>query len=78
VWMTLHDGKPATFRDGQSRYAVEAAYGPWKTAGCWWTTDAWDSEEWDVLAARNDSAPIACLLVRDCRRNEWRLEALYD
>jgi protein ImuB len=78
VWVTLQAAKPASFRDHQSRYAIEAAYGPWRTAGCWWTTQAWDAEEWDILASRSDGTRVACLLVRDCRRNEWRLEALYD
>jgi len=78
VWVTLRAAKPAFFRDHQSRYEVEAAYGPWRTAGCWWTTEGWDDEEWDVLASRSDGARVACLLVRDCHRNEWRLEALYD
>jgi protein ImuB len=76
--VTLHSAKPVSFRDHQNKYEVEAAYGPWRTAGCWWTTEAWDEEEWDVLAARSDGSPIACLLVRDCRWNQWRLEALYD
>jgi protein ImuB len=74
----LCDAKPATFRDGQSSYRVEAAYGPWKTSGCWWQEEGWDAEEWDVLAASGNGAPLACLLVRDCRRNQWHLEALYD
>jgi protein ImuB len=78
VWVTLHAANPASFRDHQSRYVVEAAYGPWRTGGFWWTTEAWDDEEWDVLASRSDGTHVACLLVRDCRKNAWRLEALYD
>jgi protein ImuB len=78
VWVTLDAAKPAAFRDAHSRYGIKVAYGPWRTAGNWWTTDAWDIEEWDVLASRSDGTSMACLLVRDCRRNEWRLEAFYD
>jgi protein ImuB len=78
VCVTLDTTKPATFRDAHSSYGIEAAYGPWKTAGSWWTTDAWDIEEWDVLASCSDGTTVACLLVHDCRRNEWHLEALYD
>jgi protein ImuB len=78
VRVMLCDAKPAVFRDGERSYRVEAAYGPWKTSGCWWSQDGWDTEEWDVLAASGSGASLACLLVHDCRRNEWHLEALYD
>ena len=44
--------KPVAFRDAQSRYEITAAYGPWRTGGCWWSADAWDAEEWDVLAVK--------------------------
>jgi protein ImuB len=103
--------KPVSFRDGEQSYVVAAAYGPWRTSGCWWALNAWDTEEWDVLAvcveklpsgakapalpgetARLKSCPfktfdspvqsgeatIACLLVHDRARNDWRLEAFYD
>ncbi len=44
--------RPAAFSDGENRYEIAAAYGPWKTSGCWWELSAWDAEEWDVLAVR--------------------------
>lgn len=81
VRVTLRAAKPASFRAGQCDYAVSAAYGPWRTSGCWWTNDAWDSEEWDVLADRHDAsgaAPVAYLLAFDRAQNQWRLEAFYD
>jgi hypothetical protein len=40
--------------------------------------EAWDTEEWDVLAAMNGGRSVACLLTRDRARNAWRLEAFYD
>ncbi|HVN05404.1 MAG TPA: DNA polymerase Y family protein [Bryobacteraceae bacterium] len=73
-----HDARPAEFRDRQNRFEIAAAYGPWRTSGCWWSEDNWDLEEWDVLARRNDGSSVACLLVCDRARNEWRLEAFYD
>ena len=80
--MTQRDARPAEFRDWQNQFEVTAAYGPWRTSGCWWSEDQWDLEEWDVLADRVGSsvggASVACLLVRDRARNEWRLEAFYD
>lgn len=77
VNVSLHGHKPSAFRDGMSTYEITAAYGPWRSNGCWWATEKWNIEEWDVLAARRDGPPIACLLVRD-QRNEWQLEAMYD
>jgi protein ImuB len=78
VWVTMQAAKPAIFHDSRGRNVIIAAYGPWRTAGCWWTTDAWDAEQWDVLAERSDGTSVVCLLVRDCRNNEWHLEAIYD
>lgn len=72
----LREKQPISFSDGIGGFTVTAAYGPWRSSGCWWSTDSWDSEEWDVLATRHDGTFLACLLV--CDGNEWRLEALYD
>lgn len=77
VRVTLREMRPSAFRDGNRTYEVDAAYGPWKTSGCWWSEESWDAEEWDVLAHAG-SARLACLLVRDCTRDLWRLEAMYD
>ena len=49
--------KPVAFSDGENRYEIAAAYGPWRTSGCWWTLEAWDTEEWDVLAVRAEKHP---------------------
>jgi protein ImuB len=68
---------PVAFRDRERSFKIAAAYGPWRTSGCWWSDATWNAEEWDVLAETGGSS-VACLLVRDCARNEWRLEAFYD
>lgn len=81
VRVSVQAAKPVSFRTGRCDYAVTTAYGPWRTSGCWWTTDPWDAEEWDVLADRHDgagSASVACLLVHDRIENRWLLEAFYD
>ena len=78
VRVVLRSMKPVAFRDGASHFEIEVAYGPWKTSGCWWSRDGWDTEEWDVLAANNNGEAFGCLLVQDRLRNEWRLEAFYD
>ncbi len=70
--------KPVAFRNREESYKVAAAYGPWRTSGYWWSTDGWDAEEWDILAETSSGSSVACLLVRNCARNEWSLEAFYD
>ncbi|HWG20732.1 MAG TPA: DNA polymerase Y family protein [Terracidiphilus sp.] len=76
VWM--RGAEPAAFATVEERFEVTAAYGPWRTSGSWWSMGEWDVEEWDVLGRRRDGASVACLLVRDGARGEWRLEAMYD
>jgi protein ImuB len=66
------------FREQAQNYVVTSAYGPWRSSGCWWSAEGWDAEEWDVLAEAANGAAVACLLVRDCVRNDWRIEAWYD
>jgi protein ImuB len=82
VRVTVRAAKPAVLRDQENSYEIAAAYGPWRTSGCWWALKscdgAWDCEEWDVLAAMRDGRSVACLLTRDRARNAWRLEAFYD
>lgn len=78
IRVSTHDCRPTAFRDGISLFEVTAAYGPWKTSGCWWSAGAWNLEEWDVLAERTDGSSLTCLLVRDHACNEWQLEAVYD
>jgi protein ImuB len=78
IRVALRNLKPATFRSRENSFDVIDAFGPWKTAGCWWSTDGWNTEEWDVLAADSTGKSVACLLVYDCTQKEWRLEAHYD
>jgi protein ImuB len=78
VSVTLQANKPAQFRSSEDNYKVTVAYGPWRTSGCWWSTESWDDEEWDVLATTQSGLSVACLLVRTNSRNSWRIEAFYD
>lgn len=78
VRVQLNALKPSAFRDREQIFKVSAAYGPWRTSGCWWSTEAWNSEEWDVLAETSNGASVACLLVHNCTHNRWQLEAFYD
>ena len=76
--MTLNGARPTAFHDEGKRYTIAAAYGPWRSSGCWWSQEAWDSEEWDVLTTDGSGASLGCLLVRDRLHNAWRLEAIFD
>jgi len=78
IRMALRGGQPAIFNDGRQSYKVTTSFGPWRSSGCWWSMDGWDSDEWDVLAELHGCAQVACLLVMDRDKNEWRLEAFYD
>jgi protein ImuB len=78
IQLALRAMKPVAFRDGDSRFEIAAAYGPWKTSGCWWSQDGWDTEEWDAMASSANGEAFGCLLVQDRLRNEWLLEAFYD
>jgi len=82
IRVELRGLKPVAFHDNQRRFKVAAAYGPWKTSGCWWSADGWNTEEWDVLA-ETAGGSVACLLVRNHQlskngRSLWQLEAYYD
>ncbi|MGB8031666.1 MAG: DNA polymerase Y family protein [Terracidiphilus sp.] len=57
VRVTVRATKPAVIRDRENSYEIAAAYGPWRTSGCWWAMEAWDTEEWDVLAVRAEKLP---------------------
>ena len=69
---------PVAFRDRERSFEVIAAYGPWRTSGCWWSAGMWDGEEWDVLAVDTYGEAIACVLTCERARNAWQLDALYD
>jgi protein ImuB len=76
--MLAADGRPGFFRDLYDSFRVTAAYGPWRTSGAWWSVDAWDQEEWDVMARDSRGQTLCFLLAHDRLRAEWRLEALLD
>jgi protein ImuB len=78
VRVALQAMRPVAFCDRDNSYKVTAAYGPWRSSGCWWSNNGWDSEEWDVLAVNGSGDAIACLLVLDLIQERWHLEALYD
>jgi protein ImuB len=78
VRVELCELRPAFVFDREQSFQVAAAYGPWRSSGCWWSTDPWNIEEWDVLAESSSGSSLACLLVHNCTQNQWQLEAFYD
>lgn len=74
----VNSGKPTAFRDGTTHYQISVAYGPWESSGCWWATDRWNFEEWDVMAIASHGDSIACLLFHDQQTGKWLLDAFYD
>jgi protein ImuB len=78
VRVKLQAAKPTAFSDPEGNFEITAAYGPWRSASCWWSFVGWDEEEWDVLAQAGNGTTVALLLVQDRSKNEWRLEAYYD
>jgi protein ImuB len=78
VRVKLRTTKPAAFHDPERSFEITAAYGPWRSAGCWWSSAGWDEEEWDVLAQTGNGSTVTCLLVQNRSKNQWRLEAYYD
>jgi protein ImuB len=83
ISVIMQGDRPRRFRDAERSFEISAAFGPWRTSGCWWSTDGWDAEEWDVLATTRPKTSIqeisiACLLMRDQAQNAWQLVAIYD
>jgi protein ImuB len=78
VFVRIASERPTAFVFRQLRYAVEEAYGPWVTAGEWWSPSLWEYEQWDLAARSHDGAMLCCCLIRDPLRNQWQMAALYD
>jgi protein ImuB len=78
VSVTLQTQRPAMFLFRERRYAVERAYGPWRTSGEWWGKTLWGHEQWDLVAHAQDGSLLCCCIMRDLMRNLWQMAALYD
>jgi protein ImuB len=78
VSVTFENQRPITFFFRQLRYAVEHAYGPWRTSGEWWSGTLWGHEQWDVIARAQNGPLLSCCLMHDLMRNVWQMAALYD
>ena len=78
VFVRITSERPTAFVFRELRYAVEEAYGPWVTAGEWWSPSLWECEQWDLAARNQEGATLCCCLIRDLLRNQWQMAGLYD
>jgi len=90
ISLTLRNRRPHLFYFRGVAYLAESSYGPWRTAGGWWTDGRWSLEAWDVVARAQERSFVerglparsggllCCCLTHDAVRNLWLLEALYD
>jgi len=78
VQVVVRAHRPLMIHEVRQSYRVTDAFGPWRSSGCWWSVGEWEIEQWDVLAEAQDKRVVACLLVLDCARKQWQIEAFYD
>jgi protein ImuB len=70
----LSGGRPVNVRSLSISGVVQDCSGPWRTSGDWWTSEAWERDEWDVALSSG-------MLVRmhfDRGTERWFLEGCYD
>lgn len=51
---------------------ILTAAGPWRTSGDWWTTTAWNRDEWDI------TLPTALYRIYQEPDQHWFIEGAYD
>jgi protein ImuB len=78
VSIIVQGGCPKSLVFRKRRYLVEHAYGPWLTAGEWWSPSLWECEQWDLIARSNDGLTLCCCLIHDLMQEQWQMVALYD
>lgn len=78
VFVTLREQSPKMLTFRERRYAVERAYGPWRTSGNWWSPTLWGCEQWDLIARAGNDAALCYCVEHDLLLNVWQVVALYD
>ncbi len=76
VWAV--DRRIESFVFEATRYTVTRTYGPWRTSGDWWGTEAWSYDAWDVAANNEKGEVLLCVLGFDLLHKRWQMEGLYD
>jgi len=67
-------GHPAKIVSMKAEGQVIGYAGPWRSAGDWWTREAWDWEEWDVEIGSG----LLLRIHRDGRMERWFVDGNYD
>jgi protein ImuB len=76
VEIELRGDAPLAMQYEGQRLRLQAASGPWRTSGAWWTHPAWCREEWDVVL---EEQPQRCLrLAHDPAADCWYVIGIYD
>jgi protein ImuB len=78
ISVTLQHERPTSFFLQKKHYAIEKAYGPWRTSGDWWNPELWHVEHWDIVAHSPDGSLLCGCIVRNVAQNCWEMVALYD
>ena len=77
--VTLKNGVPErlSFRDMWGQVAT--AGGPWRTSGCWWQSEAWQYDEWDVEIKTAGSGRAGFYRIYfDRAAGKWFVRGEYD
>jgi len=69
--VSLDGNRPARIIASGIQGKVLQAAGPWRTSGDWWTSTAWNRDEWDIALANGS-------LYRIYSDPHWFIEGSYD
>jgi protein ImuB len=67
------DSVPAWIGFSGMHGAIDAASGPWRSCGEWWSGRQWSREEWDIAVSRS-----LLRITRTIPENRWYAEGIYD
>jgi protein ImuB len=69
--VSLIDDRPTRISAPGIQGKVLNAAGPWRTSGDWWTSTAWNRDEWDIALSSGALLRIYC-------DSQWFIEGSYD
>ncbi len=69
--VALVDNRPTRISAPGIQGKILNAAGPWRTSGDWWTTTAWNRDEWDIALSNGSLYRIYC-------DPNWFIEGSYD
>ena len=78
IAVVVRERRPVGFDFRGKHYAVEQAYGPWRSSGDWWNPEQWSFEQWDLVTRSGDESPLCCCVVWERGQRVWQMVAVYD